>query len=361
MLEKLGRAKNLILLLIFSLVALGSIKLTVDFIKPPPQEDVQTTLEETTVKVEKDKDETLVGNLTGNLIQHYEGTKDYGLVASNNKYIFKFQEINNTNCLTRTKIKDGKLDIVLTGYKVKSLNIIKNNLYMIVKQYEDGKPYEVISYMDIEKSNLNPINETKTESILSFVSDGKNIYYTIKDDYNIYKIDKDNIVTKLYETDKSAEIPFIIGINNGLLYYVNGFELCSLGIHSRTNTVLSNQYCSIEQYPILNKDHIVCFYDLAHTRLDVINLDGTYKQTIIEKNQTKQIQSRINSINYSCGYIFLSTDDAIYYLDKHNSLNEFKEAKPKTSTMYLTDEYIILENSENTNPEYHKIVWLLAS
>lgn len=360
--KKLSRTINLLLISIFSLVAIFAIVLTVTFIKPPPYEEDTETLEETIEKVEKDKNESQVGNESGNLIQHYNGSTLCGLVESDNKYIYKYQIINNNKCLTKTNIETKKMDIILTGYEIKSLSLVKDNLYMIVEQYVDEEVYQMIGYININNLAITTIKTTQSKEIVSFTSDGDNIYYTIKDDFYIYKVDSDNAVEKLFLSNKKGETPFILGINDGKIYYVNGIEMCTLGIHSHKNTIISSQYCSIEQYPILTKDKIICFQNLAHTKLDILNLDGTYKQTVLDETKINTLSSRIKSINYSCGYIFLLTDNNIYYLNKQDfSINQLKEAIPKTNQMYFTDEYVIIENTEYGEPLYYKIVWLLAS
>ena len=362
MYKKLGKATNLLLTLVFFLVAVVSVVLTVKFIDPPFTVETEEETEEVILKVEEDRDEQMVSTNTGNIFQHYENSEKFGLVDCNNKYVFKYQVLNSKPCLTRTSLKNDSMDIVLTGYEIKNLNIVKNKLYMVVQQYIDEYPTEVIAYMDVEKTNFTPINETRMNNIYSYMSDGKNIFYTTTDDYWIYMVNKDGFVSKVYQTNKNAEPAFIIGIKDGLIYYVNGQELCSVGIHSRQFKQLSTQYCSVEQYPIIVDDSILCFYDLNHTRVDFIDLDGRYKQTLVEKGQTKEIRSRIDSLNYSCGYIFLLADDEIFYLNKNDySINKLTEAKPKTEQMCFTDEYLILEGSELGTPVAHKLSWLFAS
>lgn len=360
--KKLSITINLLLISIFSLVAIFAIILTTNFIKPPVFEDEKEISEESTEKIEKDKEESQVGNDSGNLIQHYNNQNMYGLVESDNKYIYKYQIINKNKCLTKTDIETNKTDIILTGYEIKGLNLIKDNLYMIVEQYVDDKVCQMIGYINTNNLAITTLKTTQSEEIISFSSDGENIYYTVKNDFYIYKVDTDNAIEKLFLSNKKGETPFILGINNGKIYYVNGIEMCTLGIHSHKNDIISTQYCSVEQYPILTKDKIICFQNLAHSRLDILNLDGTFKQTVLDETKINSLSSRIESINYSCGYIFLLTNNNIYYLDKKDfKINQLKEAIPKTNQMYLTDEYIILEKSEYGDPEYKKIVWLLAS
>lgn len=352
---------NILLFIVFILIAIMSIILTVLFIRPPTidSEQEQTTSE---IVYKEDGKEESTGNLEGNLLQHYNNSEDYGLVASNNKYVFKYEKLNNKDCLTRTDLKDMSKDIILTGYKVKNLIIINKNLYFIMEQYTDNSKSQVIAYMNIDKETLNTINSTRVKEIISFVSDGKNLYYTTGSDYNIYKVNEDNVVETVCSTKSTGENPFIIGIKEGKIYYVNGIELCKVGINSRQKEIISNEYCSTEQYPILTENYIYCFYDLEHTRLDVIDHNGNFVKTIFNLSEQTQIQSRIDSMNYSCGYIFLLSNKKIYYIGKEdNSINLLSEANANTNQMYFTDEQVILEDKEYGNVVAHKIVWLLAT
>lgn len=365
MTKKARKILNLLSFLIFSLVAVMAVTLTLLFIKPPKSNaEEQTTTQASEEVVIEDGDESYVGSLCGNTIQHYENETDMGFVASNNKYSYKYCIINDRKCLIKTNIKDNETDIIITGYAARNLNIIKNNLYMIMEQYdEDGSSYDVIAYLNINDDSLNTISTTKTDKITSYISDGTHVFYTTDDSYKVFQADTEGAIKTIAETNRKAEYPLIIGINNGKILYVNGIEMCSLGIRSHKTSIVSKQYCSIEQYPIVTKEGIYSFYNLAKNRIDLINFDGTLNKIILDTKDTIKFSSGIKSMNYSCGYIFFNADNSIYYLDKKEnySVKQFNEARPKTNQIYLTDEYMIIDNEKYGSPEIIKMIWLFAS
>ncbi len=356
-----NKAFKLLSIFIFLLIAICGIVLTINFIKPPPYEEESTMVTEPiSEKPQKDGNEEQKGNSSGNLVQHNYGSDKFGLVASNNKDIFKYQIKNKTPCLTRTNIKTEEEDIILTGYPVKSLNLIKNKLYMILEQIEDNKTYQVIAYMDITNNSITPINTTKATEIYSFVSDGENLYYTIKNDNAIYKADKDYAITKIGYSNSKGDTPFLFGIKEGKLYYVNGIEMCTIGIQTNQIEVISYQYCSIEQYPMLTNSGIISFYNLAHSQIDLIGFDGIYLKTLVSED-IKTYPHGIDSINFSSGYLFFKANESIFYLDKEGNTQELKDIDSGTENIFLTDEYIVFEKTKNNTALFSKIIWLLSA
>ena len=101
MYKKLGKATNLLLTLVFFLVAVVSVVLTVKFIDPPFTVETEEETEEVILKVEEDRDEQMVSTNTGNIFQHYENSEKFGLVDCNNKK--KKKEIPSEDFLRMTK------------------------------------------------------------------------------------------------------------------------------------------------------------------------------------------------------------------------------------------------------------------
>lgn len=347
--------------LLFAAVACGALKVTYDFIRIPPGE---TQEKEETAAVEAAADEGglySIGQPAGNLLQHYSNHIDFGLAASNDKYLFKYQENNGRSCLLRMDLNTGSAKVVLSGYLVKGLNIVNDKLYMIMEQKDGDDYYQMLAWSDIENISVTPIKTTKADFIVSYLSDGENLYYTINNDYYIYKADSSSAIEKLYQADTGGVTPHLLGIREGRLYYVNGQGLWSLGLNSKEHRLISSQYSSAEQYPILTDEGILAFYNLAHTRIDKIGYDGKYIETMADEAQIAEAGG-VDSINYSSGYLFMEAKGNLYYTNgKQGRLSRLEEVSGVTEAFYLTDDAIITETQENGNPTATKIVYLLAS
>lgn len=348
--KKLRITASLLSVFIFILVSVLAVFLMVKFITPP-QTSEQTKQEEITEnkKIEEDQGEKQVGTLNGNMFQ----TNKFGLqstIASDDINIYRYST-SLKNALVKTDMKENKTSAVLSGYEVKHLTIVKNNLFFAMSQYDDeGSKYFSIAYLNTKDDSVNIIKSTASDDITSIVSDGKYIYFT-RNDYQIYQTDTDENTVKLFKTSSSANYPVLIGINNGKLYYINGSTMCSLGIHSKQNQVISLQYCSEEQMPILTDDGIISFTTLAKNQIDKISFDGELIQTLITEEKLPSESLRIDSMNYYNGYVFLSIDNHVYYLDKNKDymLIQIDGEITEANTIYTTDKYLIFDKEKDGN------------
>lgn len=300
----------------------------------------------------------------GNLLQHYENSLDFGLAVSTNKYLFRYQERNGRGSLNRTDLATGQTKPVLSGYPVKGLQIVADRLYMVMEEKDDQGNYsQVIAYSSIEDFSITPVTTTRAPFITSFTSDGENLYYTVNGEYIIYRCDSNNAIEKMYETDNKGVTPHILGIRQGRLYYVNGQYMASLGLNSRKNTIITTQYASVEQYPIMTEEGIIAFYNLARTRVDRIDYEGKFQQTVVnEQNIAAMNDGRLRSLNYASGHLFMATKNKVWVTTAtQGTPAQVVDVTATTEQIYVGNDVLVSETSPGQGQKITNIVYLLAA
>lgn len=328
-----------------------------------------------TSSLSKKKNKNLLGNTSGNLGQHYSTYDTYGLMVTDDKYVYKTEDIgNDTYALVKYSIsdlQDGKTEgeQLITGYKIHSLFLIDSDLYFVsTTQNDELDECEAISRVSNDGNDLYTYKYSESKEIKSFITDGEYLYFSNSDTSNIYGISIDgNIHLTLYAESEKKDSAYLFGFIDNKIYYVNGYEMATLNVQTGEKAIISTQYCSKNQSPFIYDNKIYVFNDLAKTKLDVINIEDLKTNSIFDNttvlSSTNQYSLNITNINCIGNYMFINSDEKVYYIDLNSTekqISLLKETMSNSKILYLTDKYIITESEEYGKPQITPITWLLA-
>ena len=328
-----------------------------------------------TSSLEKKKNTELLGSTSGNLAQHYSGSNTYGMMVFDDKYLYKSEKISDKIFTIKkylfSDLVNGKTEgeQILTGYEIHSLFLIDSNLYFIsTSQNEELEKCEVIAKISTNGDDYYEFKYSQSSKITSMVTDGEYFYYSQEESNDIYALSIDgNIRITLLDEESSKGTPYIFGFLDNNIYYVNGYEMATLNVQTGIKTVISNQYCSKQQLPFIHNGKIYSFRNLAKTQLDEIDIKTNEINSIFEDTtlltSTNQYSQTINNINCIDNFIFLNSNEKIYYIDLKSTQKQIsllKETTCDSTTIYLNQKYLITEDSEYGEPHVTAITWLLA-
>lgn len=328
-----------------------------------------------TSSLEKKKNTELLGSTSGNLAQHYSGSNTYGLMVFDDKYLYKSEKISDKIFTIKkylfSDLVNGKTEgeQILTGYEIHSLFLIDSNLYFIsTSQNEELEKCEVIAKISTNGDDYYEFKYSQSSKITSMVTDGEYFYYSQEESNDIYALSIDgNIRITLLDEESSKGTPYIFGFLDNNIYYVNGYEMATLNVQTGIKTMISNQYCSKHQLPFIHNGKIYSFRNLAKTQLDEIDIKTNEINSIFEDatllTSTNQYSQTINNINCIDNFIFLNSNEKIYYIDLKSTQKQIsllKETTCDSTTIYLNQKYLITEDSEYGEPHVTAITWLLA-
>lgn len=313
----------------------------------------------------------LEGNTSANLSQHYQSIpsdeeKNNGNICITDKYIYKTEKINNKYVILQVDKKTGDSFPLISDYKCRNLLVIDKFIYCIVEtQNGEDINVEKIAKISIEDYDITFFDSTESTKITSLLSDGKELYYTKKDNKNIYKINlKGDIYSYIYTLDNSTENPYLFNIKDSELYYVDGYEMAKINLYTYEKENISYQYCNKKLNPIMVDDTIYVFKTLSKNELVAINtldnnIDIIFDEKLLTKNNIKLNEN--TNINYSKNIIFFNSGNEIYYINvKSQEIGQIEEIDSTSKVIYIDNKSLITEANEYGFFTSTPITWLFA-
>lgn len=308
---------------------------------------------------QSEQEEKTNKNNTDNIKQHYNNnifqTEEIGQFLYDDTYIY----FNTDKYLIKRNKDSGDETPISTPIK----NLIDADNYIYgTSTYANGNDILMDYVIGISKDGDEKEIFYKTESsyITSVVYDGQYIYYT-NESHNIYRL---NVLTKeseiLKKDDKKADYPFLIGIIDSKIYYINGMSISYYDIIEDSIEIVSYEGCSIYQKPIIYKNYIYMYGNLNNDNIIRINLETGTLDTILDTNYIKNKTgfSKINNFNIIDDYLFININKNIYYINIKDSFGmEFYKNIPSES-MAITDDSFFYLNNEKIEEVY--INWLIS-
>lgn len=280
------------------------------------------------------------GNTSGNL------SINNGSFSFGPKYNYLVVQNKNLKDLKKySKLEeDGK--VIFSSNDIKYLNQFGNYLYFVTTH----KNKEKIVKMDIENDDMMYIETSVSNNINSLTIDKNFIYYTVKQDPNIYRINEDDSIKKVYSDNNFKGNLKTIGINNGFLYFFNSTGAFKLDLNTQECFLVSANISSDIQSPILTNNGIVYFSNLRKDNVSFFDF-----------KDNSNIIMNINNIkfyNYIDGFLFLSDGINVYETSNYIDFKKINEIKLENNPFYLSDKYLIsVKDSVITT---YKINWILT-
>lgn len=281
------------------------------------------------------------GNISGNLMQ------EHGPFASSGKYIFYTKSNNGLTELYKADTGLKNKELVMSAKDIRSLNIINKYLYCIV----DKESYSLVAKIDVDTSEMMYLETTKSPYITSLIFDNQFAYFTIKNDSNVYRINDDDSIKKIYSPNNFLGSSHLVGVNNGSIYCINTKGLISVNYEGESNNILTNEITSVYQKPIMTRDSIVFFEDLTQRSLAVFDLE--------EKNIKKIKKDNVKFYNYIDGFLFISNGEKVEYTTDYINFNKANDIKLNNSPFFLSNKH--LTYFQNGEPIQNQINWILIS
>lgn len=359
---------SVLVIFLFSYSLIG----TAEFLNIHSKDNEQEENTETNDTDKSSKDIlNMEGNTSSNLSQHYQDSissnfESNGSMVITKKYIYKTEKINNKYVISQIDKKTEETFPLISGYECRNLINIGDYIYCIVKsQNSEEIIVDKIAKVSLKGEEIQFFESTESLSITSMVSDGDSIYYTKSDNSNIYKINlTGDIYSYIYTLENSNNNPYLFGIKDSKLYYVDGYEMAALDLYEYTKTNISYQYSSKNLNPILVDNNIYAFDTLSKTSLSTINLDDNSITNIFGPDELKVANITLTdntNINYYKNYLFFNKGTDIYYISlKDKKINLLKDVKTTSKVLYFDDNSIITEEDKYGACIKNEITWLLA-
>lgn len=298
-------------------------------------------------------------------------TKEMEISSVNNKNTFQTGEgilfddeyifYNSDKSLIRQDINTKEKIPILTNMNLK--NIIDADENIIGTTTIANSNDILMDYvMMVSKDGVDQTIFYKTECsfITSKCFDGTTIYYT-NESHNIYSLNPETKEQTIFvKSSEKSDYPFLLGIYNNNLYYVDGTSISYVNLSDKKITVLSTEGCSTIQKPVLINNKIYYFSSLKTDSISVLDIDTNKVTTIIDSEylSKKTNSKRIDNFNIIDNYLFLNIQGNIYYcfLDDTKGLVFYKEI-PSTE-LNVTNDSIFYINENKI--EYIYVNWLIS-
>lgn len=360
---------SLIVIFLFTFSMIG----TAEFLNIHKKDNNQNTEKTEIIDNHSKKNNlNLVGNTSVNLSQHYQTTfkdeeNNNGNMCFSDDYIYKCEKINNKFVLLQIDKKTGDSFPLITDYKCRNLLYIDNYIYCIIEtQNGEDINVEKIAKISVKNYDIEFFDSTESVKITSLLSDGNELYYTKKDNKNIYKINlKGDIYSYIYTLETSSENPHLFNIKDSKLYYVDGYEMATIDLYTYKKTNISYQYCNKRLNPFMVDDKIYIFKTLSKNELIYIDTknDNTISTVLTENllNNNDIELNKITNVNFKQNIIFFNIDNNIYYMNtKNQEIGLIEEAKTNSKVIYIDNKSLITESSEFGNIQTTLITWIFA-
>lgn len=278
------------------------------------------------------------GSTSGNLSA--DGRFSYG---DNCEYI-SLRENGRANLY---KIKNNKeKELIMSSDDIRLLNQIGKYLYCVIDKGEKS----TVAKIDIDTNEMMYLKTTESSHINSLMFNRDYAYYTVKGSSNIYRLNEDDSITKIYESLEFAGDSFLIGIFKDSVIFVNSRGLfgCS---NSGKLSPINSEISSIYQKPILANDKVIFFSNLRKDSVSILDLNTNEVTKIEEKN--------ISFYNFIDGFLFITDGTNIKSSSDYKIFNKIEDIKLKNQQFYLTNKHLVANN--NGELEYYKISWILTS
>lgn len=278
------------------------------------------------------------GNISGNLSTggrfSYDDTFEYISLKENGRS-------------SLYKIKNNKeKELIMSSDDIRLLNQIDKYLYCVV----DKNSKSTVAKIDVDTNEMMYLKTTESQYINSLIFNKDCAYYTVKNSSNIYRLNADDSITKIYDATEFAGDSYLIGIFNDSVMFINGRGLfgCS---NSGVLKLINSDISSMHQNPILANDKIIFFSSLRKDGVSVLDLNTNEIKKIEEKN--------ISFYNFIDGFLFITDGANVKVSSDYKNFNKVEDIKLNNQQFYLTNKHLVV--NDNGELKYYKISWILTS